>query len=65
MLKKFSLRTAAILSLSSALLLSGCGLKSGLYLPSPKGAPIPVESTPVQPQGEAAQPAAPAPREAK
>ena len=45
---KFSLKTAAILSLSSCLLLSGCGLKAGLYLPQRPSATIPVESTPIE-----------------
>lgn len=52
---KFSLKTAAILSLSSCLLLSGCGLKSGLYLPqAPSHASVPVESTPIKRTDDAA-----------
>ena len=49
---KFSLKTAAILSLSSCLLLSGCGLKAGLYLPQRPSATIPVESTPIERTGD-------------
>ena len=51
---KFSLKTAAILSLSSCLLLSGCGLKAGLYLPQRPSAAVPVESTPIEHAGESA-----------
>lgn len=52
---KFSLKTAAILSLSSCLLLSGCGLKAGLYLPqAPSRTPVPVESTPIEHADESA-----------
>lgn len=49
---KFSLKTAAILSLSSCLLLSGCGLKAGLYLPQRPSTTIPVESTPIERTGD-------------